>query len=132
MTARIFALVPAMVLTLGTATALAHPTERLYAQCGQASLMYHNALHGAYGQSGTMAENAAFVSDGSTPGYLQEQREVRHEPGYSVGTGAAEVGVASAYIGDGSDPNYVQDKQWLEQEYGYSSGNGAARVGGAF
>lgn len=49
--------------------------------------MYHSALLGAYGQGGAMAVNATFVGDGSTLGYVQEQQQLTHEPGYSVGTG---------------------------------------------
>ncbi|HUB46364.1 MAG TPA: hypothetical protein VMB73_15375 [Acetobacteraceae bacterium] len=43
--------------------------------------------------------NAADIGSGSSPGYLQQQEELRNEPGYSIGTGAA-------HIGDGSSPGY--------------------------
>jgi hypothetical protein len=29
------------------------------------------------------------IRDGSSPGYLQQQRQLQREPGYSVGTGSA-------------------------------------------
>ena len=40
-----------------------------------------------------MAVNAAFAGDGSAPGYVQEQQQLTHEPGYSVGTGAVRSAV---------------------------------------
>jgi hypothetical protein len=43
--------------------------------------------------------NAAAVGDGSTPGYLQQQNQLRNMPGYTLGTGAA-------HIGDSSSPGY--------------------------
>lgn len=89
MTARIFPLVPVMVLTLATATALARSTVRPFAQFNQAGLMRYNTL--PYVAGDLVAVNAAFVGDGSTPGYLKEQQQLTHEPGYSVGTGAAKV-----------------------------------------
>ena len=29
------------------------------------------------------------IMDGASPGYLQQQQQLRNEPGYSIGTGAA-------------------------------------------
>jgi len=31
----------------------------------------------------------ATIMDGTSPGYLQQQQQLRNEPGYSIGTGAA-------------------------------------------
>jgi hypothetical protein len=42
---------------------------------------------------------AAQISDGSTPGYLQQQIEPCNEPSYSIGAG-------EVHIGDGSSPRY--------------------------
>jgi hypothetical protein len=52
MTVKMFSIVPAMVLALGTATALAQPTA--------------NPLTW-FDQAGAVVANAAFVSDGSSP-----------------------------------------------------------------
>jgi hypothetical protein len=57
---------------------------------------------------------------------------VLHEPGYSIGTGAAEVCHAPAIVGDGSDPSYLGNRQDVAREPEYSIGAGAARLSGAW
>ncbi len=108
MTIRTFAIVPAMVLTLGAATALAQPAARPFAQFDQ-------AVAGA--------SNAAYIGDGSNPSYLRNQQLLTQEPGYSIGASAA-------WIGDGSNPSFLRNQQLLMQQPGYSIGTGAAQVSG--
>jgi hypothetical protein len=86
-TVRIFAVVPAMVLALGAATALAEPVANPFAHYDQASAMDHSPPLRPYDQASKKAAGTAYVSDGSDPSYLREQRLLRHEPGYSVGMG---------------------------------------------
>ncbi len=76
MIVRIFAMVPATILALGPATALAQPAADPFVQFGRANLL---------------VANAAFVTDGCSPSYLPNQQEVLREPGYSIGTGAARI-----------------------------------------
>jgi len=66
--------------------------------------------------------SAARIGDGATPGYLQEQEELRNEPGYNLGTGAAR-------IGDGSDPDYEATQRALRTMPGFRFGEGAAHIG---
>jgi len=61
------------------------------------------------------------IMDGASPGYLQQQQQLRNEPGYSIGSGAA-------YVGDGSDPNYEATQRALRTTPGYQFGEGTARV----
>jgi len=131
MTAKLFATIPALVLALGTATALAQPAPRPFAQFDQTSLMGHGASLPPYDQGDAMAANAAFLSDGSSPSYLQDQRRLTDEPGYSIGTGAVPAGAVSASIGDGSDPSYLREQTDLVRTPGYSIGTGAAQIGNA-
>jgi len=63
----------------------------------------------------------AAITDGTSPGYLQQQQQLRNEPGYSVGTGAA-------YVGDGSDPNYEATQRALRSTPGYQYGEALAQV----
>lgn len=91
MTARIMAAVAATTLALGISAASA-------AEIGGAEIM-----------------------DGASPGYLQQQQQLRNEPGYSIGTGAA-------YLGDGSDPNYAATQRALRTMPGYQFGEAIARV----
>ena len=65
--------------------------------------------------------SAAQIGDGSTPGYLQQQEQLRNEPGYNLGTGAA-------HIGDGSDPNYQATQRALRNMPGFQFGEGDVRV----
>lgn len=67
------------------------------------------------------AEIGGGIMDGSSPGYLQQQQQLRNEPGYSIGTGAA-------YVGDGSDPNYEATQRALRSSPGYQNGEALARV----
>ena len=67
------------------------------------------------------AEIGAGIMDGASPGYLQQQQQLRNEPGYSIGTGAA-------YVGDGSDPNYEATQRALMTTPGYQFGEGVAQV----
>lgn len=122
MTARIFAFLPAIVLALGSATALAQPA---IVQFHQASLIDHGTPVRPYGLVGAKVTNAAYVSDGSDPSYLRVQKELLTEPGYSIGTGAAE-------LGDGSNPSYLWDQQQVLRQPGYSVGTGASWVSGAW
>jgi hypothetical protein len=61
------------------------------------------------------------IMDGASPGYLQQQQQLRNEPGYSIGTGAA-------YIGDGSDPAYEATQRALRTTPGYQFGEAIAQV----
>jgi hypothetical protein len=63
----------------------------------------------------------AGIMDGASPGYLQQQQQLRSEPGYSIGTGAA-------YVGDGSDSNYEATQRALRTSPGYQFGEALARV----
>jgi hypothetical protein len=89
MTVRIFAIVPAMVLALSAAIALAQPAAYPFAQFDQASPMVHSPSLRPYDQVSAKTANAAYVDDGSDPSYLQQQ--LMQEPGYSIGTGPARV-----------------------------------------
>ena len=91
MNAKIFAIVPAMVLALGVATAPAQPAANPVAQFDLVSRVDHNPLLRPYDQTSAMAAKAAFVGDGSNPSYLRDQQQLMNEPGYSIGTGAARV-----------------------------------------
>ena len=91
MTAKICALVPAMVLAFGAATALAQPAASPFAQLDQPNLIVHSVQLRPYDQRSAVAANAAYISDGSDPSYLQDQAKLLTEPGYSIGTGAARV-----------------------------------------
>ncbi|HUB43932.1 MAG TPA: hypothetical protein VMB73_03015 [Acetobacteraceae bacterium] len=113
MTVRIFAIVPAMVLALGAATALAQPSADPLIHLDQAS---------------ATVVNAAYIGDGTSPCYQQSQRELLNEPGYSVGTGAAQVCDAPATVGQRSDPPSRLSQKALPPEPGYSVGTGAALV----
>lgn len=128
MTVRIFAIVPAVVLALGAATALAQPTAQPFAQFDQASLLGRNTPLRPYDQASAQATLGAYIGDGADPSYLREQQELLTEPGYSVGTGAAQIGKAAAELGDGSNQSYRQNQEKLPLEPGYSVGTGAARV----
>ncbi len=107
MTARMFAIVPTMVLALGAATALAQPATNPVVQWHEASLIDHGMPLQPLEQVGAMVTNAAYVSDGSDPSYLQVQKELLNEPGYSIGTGAAPLRHAPVTAGDGSDSSYL-------------------------
>lgn len=85
MTVRIFAMVPATILALGGATALAQPTAQPLAPFGGANLIDHGTWLRPYDQACAFVANAAFVSDGWTPSYPRNQQEVLREPGYSIG-----------------------------------------------
>jgi hypothetical protein len=154
MTARIFAIVPAMVLALSATTALAQPAARPFAQFDRASLITHDTAlrpvdgaaamvsYAAYLGEGwdashwrdqqeqtgvpeySTSNGAAYVTDGSDPSYLRDQQELMSGPGYSIGNGAA-------YVSDGSDPSYLRVQQALMNEPGYSIGTGAARISSA-
>jgi hypothetical protein len=132
MTLRIFAMVPATILALGAATALAQPTAHPLAQFGRANLIDHSTWLWSDDQAGAIAADAAFVSDGCTPSYLRSQQEILREPGYSIGTGAAALCNDPATVGDGSDRSYLRSQQEVLREPGYSIGTGAARVSGAW
>lgn len=91
MSVRIFTIVPAIVLALGAATALAQPTEHPFAQFDQASPVDHSPSLRPCDQVSAKAANAAYVGDGSSPSYLRDQQQLMQEPGYSIGTGVARV-----------------------------------------
>jgi hypothetical protein len=57
------------------------------------------------------------IRDGASPGYLQQEQQLRSEPGYSLGTGAA-------YVGDGSDSNYEATQRTLRTVPGFQFGEG--------
>jgi hypothetical protein len=67
MTVRIFAMVPATILALGAATAVAQPAAYPFAQFGRASLIGHNTWLPSYDEGGAIVANAPFVGDGSAP-----------------------------------------------------------------
>lgn len=129
MTARIFVVVPAMVLALGAATALAQPAAKPFVQFQQASLIDHAT---PLQQLGAKVTSVAFVSDGSDPSYLRVQKELLNEPGYSIGTGAAALCQAQATVGEGSNSSCLWNQQAGLREPGYSVGTGAALAGGAW
>ena len=95
MTTRILAIVPAMVLALSATAALAQPAAQPFAQFDQASLIDHGTALWPRDDVGTMVSNVAYVSDGSDPSYLRDQQALLKEPGYSIGTGAAQITSAS-------------------------------------
>ena len=155
MTTKIHALVPAMLLAFGAATALAHPAASPFAQSDQPSLVVHSVSLRPFDQGNAVTRDAAYISDGSNPAYLRNQNALINEPGYSIGTGAARisdgsdpsylgqqrtlalepgfsVGTGAARISDGSDPSYLGHQGTLDLEPGYSVGTGAARVSGAW
>ncbi len=61
MTARIFAIVPAMVLALGAGTAVAQPAAKRSVQFRQASLINHGLPLHRFEQAGAKVTSAAFV-----------------------------------------------------------------------
>jgi hypothetical protein len=128
MTARIFAMVPAVVLALGAATALAQPAAHPFAQFDRAKMLDRSAPLRPYDQASAAAMQGPYIGDGSDPSYLRMQQELLTEPGYSVGTGAAQISKAAAKLGDGSNGSYRRDQGELPLEPGYSVGTGAARV----
>jgi hypothetical protein len=71
----------AVALTLGTAMAVAQTGPGAHVGDGHNSVTPPNP----YGVAG----GAARIGDGSDPGFAQTQRELRTEPGYSVGGGSA-------------------------------------------
>jgi hypothetical protein len=91
MTVRIIGLVGTMVMTLGATTALAQPLSHPFAQVEPTSLMHHSLSLRPYDQTSTTTVDGAHVGDGSAPSYEQDQRQLMNEPGYSIGTGAAQV-----------------------------------------
>ncbi len=131
MTARIFAIIAAMVLALGAATALAQPTAKALVPFQQASFIDHGKPPRLFERVGAKVTRAAFVSDGCDPSYLRVQKELLNEPGYSIGTGAAALCHAPATVGDGSDSSYLWNQQEVLREPGYSVGTGVAWVGRA-
>jgi hypothetical protein len=74
MTVRIFAMVPATILALGAATALAQPSANPFAQFGRTNLIDHSTSLWPYEETGAIVANTAFVSDGCTPSYLPNQQ----------------------------------------------------------
>ena len=116
MTARMFAIVPAMVLALGAATARAQPASNPDLQFNQASVIDHSTPLRQSDLVGAKVTNAAYVSDWSDPSYQQVEKELMNEPGYSIGTGAAKLRHSTATIGDGSDSSYLQDPQKVLHE----------------
>ncbi|HTW69836.1 MAG TPA: hypothetical protein VME47_08130 [Acetobacteraceae bacterium] len=86
---KVFSIIPAIVLALGSATALAQPAAHPFAQFDQAGLIEQGAPLRPYDQATAAAGNAAYVSDGSDRSYLRDQQQSMDEPGYSIGTGAA-------------------------------------------
>jgi len=111
-----FAIVPAMVLALGVAMAQAQPAANPQVQFHQASVIDHPTPLRPFDQVGAKFTNAAYVSDWSDPAYRQAQKELMNEPGYSIGTGAAELYHARASIGDGSESSSLQDPQQVLHE----------------
>lgn len=104
MSVKMFSIVPTMVLAPGTAAALTQPTANPFFRLDQA---------------GAIVTNAAFVSDGCSPSYLPDQQNIVHEPGYSIGTGDAQLcNNAPAGVTDGSDPAYQTNQQKLLREPG--------------
>lgn len=87
MIVKMYAIVPVMVVALGAGSALAQPVAYRFAQLDKANLMDQATPLRPYNQASAMAASAARVGDGSDPSYRQDQRRVRHEPGYSIGTG---------------------------------------------
>lgn len=79
------------------------------------------ALALSIGAASAAEVGGAGIMDGGTPGYLEQQQQLRNEPGYSVGTGAA-------HIGDGSDPDYTSTNRALRSTPGYQYGAAVARV----
>jgi len=100
MPAKIYALVPAMVLAFGAATALAQPAARPFVQSDQPGLIVHSVQLLSPNQGSAIATDAAYIGDGSDPSYISDQRKLLSEPGYSIGTGAARVT-------GGSEPAYL-------------------------
>lgn len=150
MKTKLYAMVPAMVVAFGAATALAQPRMVPVAQYDQTSVTPHSAQFRPYDQSGAMA----YVGSGGDRGYSGQQNQLLSGPGYSIGTGAAQVGDGAtpgyqaeqrelqrapgfrfgegdAMVTDGSSPSYLRSQQQLRNEPGYSIGTGAARVPGA-
>jgi len=106
-----FAIVPAMVLALGAATAQAQPAANLHLQVNQARVIDHATSLRPFDQSGAKVTDAAYVSDWSDASYQQVQKELMNAPGYSIGSGAAELRHSKATIGDGSESSHLQDPQ---------------------
>ena len=109
MTARMFAIVPAMVLALGTAAAQAQPAANPRLQFNQASMIDHGTPLRPFDHVSAKVTNAAYVSDWSDPSYQQVQKGLMNEPGYSIGTGTAELRHSTATIGDGSQSSDLLD-----------------------
>lgn len=117
MTAKIYAIASAMVLAIGTGTALAQTTVSPFAQYDHVTLMQHSARLGPYDPESAIAMKAAFVGDGTS---VPTQEPFQYN-----------YGGAAAHVGDGSSSSYLRDQQELLSEPGYSIGTGAARVRGA-
>ena len=73
MTARMFAILPAMALALGAATAEAQPALNPHLQSNQASVTDHGTPLRPFDQIGAKVTNAAYVSDWSDPSYQGQQ-----------------------------------------------------------
>jgi len=115
-----FAIVPAMVLALGAATAQARPAANQHLQFHEPSVINHATPPRPFDQVGAMVTNAAYVSDWSDPSYQQVQKELMNEPGYSISTGAAKLWHSTATIGDGSESSYLQGPQQVLHEPVYN------------
>jgi len=82
MTLRIFPIVSVLVPALGAATALAQPAAHAFSQFDQAGIIYHSTPLWPYHRASAMAENTAYVGDGSDPSYRQDQPNVLRDPTY--------------------------------------------------
>jgi hypothetical protein len=91
MNAMIFAIVPAMAFALDAAPAREQAAPYPVALFDSASRMDRSPLLRPYDPASAMAANTAYLGDGSDPSYLRDQEQLRNEPGYSIGTGAARV-----------------------------------------
>jgi hypothetical protein len=114
MTKKIYAMVPAMVLAIGSATALAQPTVSPFAQYDRATLTENGALLRPYDQESAIAFHAAFVGDGTN---VAVQQPFQYNFGGAV-----------AHVGDGSSPSYLGNQRAILNEPGYSVGTGAAWI----
>jgi hypothetical protein len=80
-----------------------------------------SAASHVYSQGMVVAQAGATIGDGSSPGYLKQQKKLMKEPGYNVGA-------STATVGDGSSPGYLQQQKRIVEEPGYSIGGSAAHV----
>jgi len=121
MAARIFSIVPTVVLALNATKALARVAAQPFAQFDRASLVAHDTTPRSHDGAGAMVSSAANLGEGFNAFHWRDHQAQTGVPEHSTSNGAT-------YVTDGSDRSYLRDQQAVTRGPGYSIANGAAYV----